>query len=260
VTISSTDNDESASALTANFAGIAQALSAAGTVDDTLALVLSLAETVIEGCDYAGIFVSDDGVVTTPLRTDPIVIEIDALQHSYGEGPCLDALVQNEMFYAEDLTDDPRWPYFGPPATQAGIRSVLVLPLIADGPPTALNLYAKLPRAFGAIDRAWGLLLASFAGVAIGAARIHRDDERLAANLQDALASREIIGQAQGILMERERITADQAFEVLRRASQHLNIKLREVAQTLIDTGEDPQTSTKIGPRAAIINPKPALP
>jgi len=242
VAIATTDDDGSLRALTVNFAGIGRALSSAGTVDDTLALVLSLAETVIEGCDYAGIFVRDAGTVTTPLYTQRIVIEIDALQNRYGEGPCLDALDQNETFYAEDLDDDARWPYFGPPATKAGIRSVLALPLIATDPSAALNLYATLPRAFGAIDRARGLLLASFAGVALNAARIHQDDERLAANLHDALASREIIGQAQGILMERERITAEQAFDVLRTASQHLNVKLREVAQTLIDTGEDPES------------------
>jgi hypothetical protein len=157
----------------------------------------------------------------------------------------LDALSHNETFYAEDLADDPRWPYFGPPATKAGIRSVLALPLTSAGPPTALNLYAKLPRAFGAIDRARGHLLASFAGVALNAARVHRNDELLAANLHAALASREIIGQAQGILMERERITAEQAFDVLRTASQHLNVRLREVAQTLVDTGEDPKVTAR---------------
>jgi len=234
-----------------NFASIGRALSAAGTVEDTLALILSLAEIVIEGCDYAGIFVFDEGIVTTPLHTDPIVIQIDALQRSHGEGPCLDALTQNETFYAEDLADDSRWPYFGPPATQAGIRSILALPLVAAGPPAALNLYAKLPRAFGAIDRARGDLLAAFAGVALHAARLHQHDERIVANLHDALASREIIGQAQGILMERERITAEQAFEVLRRASQHLNVKLREVAQALVDTGEDPETETKAAEAAS---------
>jgi len=255
----SADADGSASALTVNFAVIARSLSAAGTVEDTLALVLSLAETMIEGCDYAGIFVSDEGVVTASLRTDPIVAEIGALQHRYGEGPCLDALTHNETFYAEDLADDPRWPNFGPRATKTGIRSALAIPLIPAGP-VVLNLYAKPPRAFGAVDGARGQLLAAFAGVALNAARVRRHDARLAANLHDALASREIIGQAQGILMERERITAEQAFDVLRKASQHLNIKLRAVAQTLVDTGEDPETSTKASVPGAPPDPRPAIP
>jgi AmiR/NasT family two-component response regulator len=78
--------------------------------------------------------------------------------------------------------------------------------------------------------------------VAITAARSLEDEERHIDNLHTALSSREIIGQAQGILMERERITADQAFDILRRASQFLNVKLREVAQNLVDTGERPET------------------
>jgi len=92
------------------------------------------------------------------------------------------------------------------------------------------------------VDRAKGVILASLASVAITAARSLEDEERRIDNLHTALSSREIIGQAQGILMERERITADQAFDILRRASQFLNVKLREVAQNLVDTGERPET------------------
>jgi AmiR/NasT family two-component response regulator len=84
--------------------------------------------------------------------------------------------------------------------------------------------------------------LASLAGQALIVAHSHEDEERRAESLHHALATREIIGEAMGILMERERITAERAFDVLRRASQHLNIKLREVAQNLVDTGENPDT------------------
>ena len=131
------------------------------------------------------------------------------------------------------------------PAAAAGIRSVLALPLVANSQPAALNLYARYPAAFGVIDRSKAALLASLAGLALSVAHSHEDEERRAANLQTALSSRETIGAAMGILMERERITADQSFDVLRRASQHLNLKLREVAQNLIDTGEDPDTGQR---------------
>jgi AmiR/NasT family two-component response regulator len=87
------------------------------------------------------------------------------------------------------------------------------------------------------------VLLAGLAAVAFTAATTHEDDARRLDNLHAALASREIIGQAQGILMERERCSAEQAFDILRRASQHLNIRLREVAQNLVDTGEHPDSS-----------------
>jgi AmiR/NasT family two-component response regulator len=82
------------------------------------------------------------------------------------------------------------------------------------------------------------------AGFACSTARSHEDDERRTENLHAALVTRELIGQAQGILIERERISADQAFHVLRQASQHLNVKLREVAQDLVDTGERPDTGS----------------
>jgi len=134
---------------------------------------------------------------------------------------------------------------FGPSAAERGIRSALALPLTTNGAIGAINLYARYPAAFGVVDRAKGVILASLASVAINAAHSLEDEERRIENLHSALSSREVIGQAQGILMERERIAADQAFDVLRRASQYLNIKLREVAQTLVDTGERPET----GPR-----------
>ena len=124
------------------------------------------------------------------------------------------------------------------------MRSLLAIPMAAPGTSGAINLYARYPDAFGVIDRARGLLLASMAGFACSAARLHEDEERRAENLHAALVTRELIGQAQGILIERERITGDQAFHILRQASQHLNVKLREVAQDLIDTGERPDTGS----------------
>ena len=214
----------------------------AGNVQDTLDQVVDLAVSTIEGCDFAGIFLLRGKAVTTPVCSDPVVIEIDRLQHDLGEGPCLDALSGSGAAYAEDLASDGRWAAFGPEATARGIRSLLALPLVLNGAPGALNLYARYPRAFGVIDRGRGLLLASLASLAFTTARAHEEEERKAAQLHSALATREMIGQAQGILMERERISSDEAFDILRRASQHLNLKLRVVAQELVDTGERPDT------------------
>ena len=118
----------------------------------------------------------------------------------------------------------------------------LALPLHFNGAPGALNLYSRSPAAFSIDDRARGILLASLAGLAFTTARSHDEEELKSIQLQAALATREMIGQAQGILMERESISADQAFDILRQASQHLNVKLRVVAQSLVDTGERPDT------------------
>jgi hypothetical protein len=235
---------DSVSELTRDFSETARSLFSAGTVADTLTHLVHLAVETIDGCDFAGLFLIDQGVITTPVRTDPIVDEVDGLQHQTSEGPCIDAARQRLIFYAHDLADDARWPRFGPLATTAGVRSLLAVPLPTNTTFGALNLYARYPEAFGVIDRAKGALLASLAGIAVSAARSHEDEERRAENLHAALSTREVIGQAQGILMERERLTPDQAFDILRRASQHLNRKLRDVAQELVDTGERPETDT----------------
>ncbi len=228
--------------LARTFSDTARILFSAGSVDGTLERVVDTAVTTIEGCDFAGLFVARGGVVSTPVCTDRVVEDIDALQHETGEGPCLDAIAHRLMVYADDLNGDDRWPSFGRQAAEGGLRSVLALPLTTNGTDGAVNLYARYPAAFGVIDRARAMILASLAGIALSTAHLLEDEERRIENLHSALGSREIIGQAQGILMERERIAADQAFDVLRRASQHLNVKLREVAQNLVDTGERPDT------------------
>jgi GAF domain-containing protein len=220
----------------------AQTLFTAGNVTETLASVVDLAVATIDGCDYAGLFLLDGDVLTTPVHTDAVVGQIDALQRETGEGPCLDAIAHRSVFYAEDLSGDLRWPRFSQGAADSGIRSVLALPLPADARRGALNLYARFPIAFGVVDRAKAAILASLASLALSAAFSLEIQERRELNFQAALSSRATIGEAMGILMERERISADQAFGILRRASQHLNIKLREVAQNLVDTGEDPET------------------
>ena len=227
--------------MTVDLSDAARVLLAAGTVDETLAQVTGLSVATIEGCDFAGIFLLAENPETAPVYTDPLVIEIDTLQRRTNQGPCLDA-VTGVTVYAGDLSEDLRWPAFAPQAAAMGVRSMLALPLSANGTLGSLTLYARYPDAFGVIDRARGLLLAALASLAFSSALIHEDDARRATNLHAALATREVIGQAQGILMERERITADEAFDVLRRASQHLNRKLREVAEALVQTGERPDT------------------
>lgn len=229
--------------VTDDLARAARVLFAAGNPSETLTQVLALAVATVEGCDLASVVLVDPGPATAALHTDPAAGDLDGLQQRYGQGPTLDAISAGLIAYVEDLRAETRWPAFVPRAAASGVRSVLSLPLVADRTVGALTLYARFPQAFGVIDRARGVLLAVLAALALVAAQGHEEDERREANLNAALATREIIGQAQGILIERERVTADQAFDILRRASQHLNQKLRDVAQTLIDTGETPGRS-----------------
>lgn len=239
--LSATGADPTAE-LMANFARTARSLFLAGGVEATLRAVVNLAVATIEGCSFAGVFVLQEGRVTTAVGTGTVAATIDDLQLREEEGPCLDAIALGPASYAEDLAQDPRWPNFGPEAAAAGVRSLLALRLSADHTLGALNLYGSYPAAFGPVDQAKGLILAGLGGVALSLAKAHEEEARLAENLHQALTTRELVGQAQGILMERERITGAQAFDILRRASQHLNIKLREVAQELIDTGQSPKT------------------
>jgi len=234
-------DSDAANELEQNLAQVARALFATGTVEGALRVTVDLAVATIEGCDAAGVFVVENERVTTAAASDPTVVELDGLQFATDEGPCLDVVSEGGTIYAADLSDDSRWPSFGPAAVRAGIRSALAFRL-SDRPVSALNLYAKLPAAFGAADRAQGLIFATLAGLALDAAEERAGDGQRLVNLNEALRTRELIGQAQGILIERERITGEQAFDVLRRASQHLNVKVREVARTLVETGEDPST------------------
>jgi ANTAR domain/GAF domain len=224
-----------------SFSELALALFAEGTVRATLQRIVDLAEQAVDGCEAAGILLIENGKATTAAASSELVVAVDQMQIDASEGPCLDAATRGSTCYAADLIDDPRWPTFGPPAVDAGIRSVLAYSLSASRP-SALNLYSRLPAAFGATDRAQGQLFATLARLALDSAEDRASDERRTGNLIQALRTREMVGQAQGILMERERVTADQAFDVLRRASQFMNIKLREVAETLVETGESPDT------------------
>lgn len=229
-------------------AGLADAMSAmvdllfsADTVEQTLDSVMELATTTIEGCDFAGIILLDHGVATIRASTHPDVLELEALRNLSGDSLFFASIREESIYYNEDLIEGTQIEWVSE-ARERNIRSLLGLPFAMAGVSGSLALFARYPSAFGVMDRGRGLLLAHLAGAAITAAEEHETEMRVASNLNSALVTREIIGEAKGILMERERITSAQAFDILRRASQHLNLKLRDIAQSLVDTGERPDT------------------
>jgi hypothetical protein len=232
---------ETTSELTASFTDTAQALFTAGSAADTLKAVVALAVATIDGCDFASIFVGQANQVTRPVGSDSTAAALDVCQHRTGEGPAHDTLAQGGPLYAEDLAADPRWGNFGAAAADAGVRSSLMVRMSDDAErPAVLCLYACYPRAFGVLDRAKAVILAAMGGLALTAAEEFDDQSRL--TIESALNTREMIGQAQGILMEREQISADQAYDILQRASKHLETRIRDVAQDLVDTGQSPET------------------
>lgn len=227
--------------LASSFAVLSQTLFIGKTIDTTLHRIVDFAQATVGACDSASISLLKGNKAFTPVSSSPIANEIDQYQYEYGEGPCLDAINVEALLYSEDLTNDARWPQFGPKAVSLGMRSLLSCRLSSTTTMGSLNLYARVPRAYGEEDRTKAVIFAAHAGVALGAANTLEAEIRKSRNLEGALASRSVIGQAQGILIERERLSPDQAFAALTKASQHLNLKLRDIAQYVVDTGEVPE-------------------
>ncbi|HET7719043.1 MAG TPA: GAF and ANTAR domain-containing protein [Acidimicrobiales bacterium] len=217
------------------FAEMARALLAEDDVQHTLQKICDLAVETIDGCDHAGISFLKGRKVDTPAASDDVPRMVDAIQYEVSEGPCLDAIRDHEVFETGDLGREDRWPHFASRAQrETGITSMLCFRLFVEGDTIgALNLYSKAGNAFGEESRTVGLVFAAHAAVALSSA-IH--DEQM----EEALQSRDLIGQAKGILMAREGITADQAFDMLRRASQRLNVKLRDVAGGIVERSAAP--------------------
>jgi GAF domain-containing protein len=190
------------------------------------------------GTPYAGVTLLRPGQqLESMATTDPIVDAADHLQYDLQEGPCLDAAVDrnSHVLLSKDLAVDDRWPQWGPKTAALGLHAVLSAELRAGQRRLgALNLYGEQPRQFSSDDAATAHLFAAHATLALTAASTVE-------GLQTALDTRTEIGQAQGILMERFDLDADRAFEVLRRYSQNTNLKLHEVARTLIDTRKFPE-------------------
>jgi len=194
--------------------------------------VVSLAVTMVPGADEATItMVRARRHVYSAAATGDLARWFDSLQNETGDGPCLDAMWKQQTIRVNDLAADPRWPVLGPRAGARGVGSILCLQLFVHADTLgALDLLAHEKAAFTDESEHIGLLLASHAAIAVADAQ----------NLEHAtiaLASRDIIGQAKGILMERFKITSDQAFDVLAKVSQDTNRKLYAVAEDLTRTG-----------------------
>jgi GAF domain-containing protein len=231
--------------LAGTFASLARELFARDSIEETLDRISRLAVIAIDGCDHAGVWVVDGQSIVNEIRSDPVVGQVDGAQREEEEGPCLDALRGERIVLADDLTNDPRYGRFGPRALDHGVAGVLSQRLaVGEDLLGSLNLYSSTPNGFADPGRETAVLFAAHTAVVLAAARARADAAKEEEGLRTALASRDVIGQAKGILMERQKITADQAFDILRRASQDLNIKLRDVAERLAETGELP------GPRS----------
>jgi transcriptional regulator with GAF, ATPase, and Fis domain len=222
------------SGLIREFADLVQALQHQqdSDVDTVLAELTHSAIRSMPGAQYAGLTVAfRDGKVRTAAATDRYPVLLDEIEQRYGEGPCLSAAWGQHVVWINDLTHEDRWPAYCREATdETPIRSIMAFQLFVEHRSAgALKFYAERPHAFDDNAAELGLILATHTALAWN---MVRQDERF----RRALASRDIIGQAKGMIMERFDIDAGQAFELLKRLSQESNTPLTVVARLLVES------------------------
>jgi GAF domain-containing protein len=213
-----------------SLAAVARELNAPRDLDSTLHAIVEAAARSLDGVDHAGISAGHaGGLVETMAATDEFVLKLDRLQYELGEGPCLHAIDVGQVVTIEHAQDDPRWPRFMRPAVAMGLRSQLGIRLYADSHTLgALNLYSTSSDTIGPDLEHLAELFAAHAALALG--RAQRED-----GLQTALATRQLIGQATGVIMERYHLDERRAFDYLLRVSSHGNVKVRDVARRVVD-------------------------
>ncbi|MGW8066548.1 GAF and ANTAR domain-containing protein [Streptomyces ziwulingensis] len=206
-----------------------------------------LAETAMElaHCEGIGITIERDGRPVTVVSVRSAAPKLDEKQYGQDDGPCLQSLRTGEEITVRDMLAESRWGDYPAYAAACGIRSSLSLPIAAHTHTAgALNLYAAPPAAFEGTDLAPLRSLADQATGGIALALRLADAQEFAGQLQNAMQSRSVIDQALGVVMGQNRCTAEEAFKILRSASQHRNIKLRDLCTELITslTGRPPAT------------------
>jgi GAF domain-containing protein len=216
------------------FAERARKIASNRSAEESIGQIVQLALDSVD-CEFASVtLVQADGTLETVASSHPVVDQADALQYELNEGPCLTAAETNGLYVIPETATDPRWPNWGPRAAALGLHSILSIHLFTDRQVLgALNLYARPAYRYTEDDVEAAQVVAAHASVSLARSRNEQ-------NLWRAVDSRHVIGQAQGVLMERHSLGAEQAFSVLKRYSQQTNVKLHDVAVILLRTGDLP--------------------
>jgi GAF domain-containing protein len=217
--------------LAQRMAELARASAAPRSVEEVLSGVTAAAKELIPGADTAGVLlIGRGGKFESIAGTSELPYRLDELQMKFSEGPCVEAALDELIVRTEDFRSEQRWPRYSAAVVEIGVLSGLSFKLYtAERTAGALNLFSFKPKAFDAEDETTGVVLAAHAAAAILASRQGEQ-------LESALSTRDRIGQAKGIIMERFGVDDVQAFEMLRRLSQDSNTRLIEVAKRVIDT------------------------
>lgn len=206
---------------------------------DVLGEITEIGRRAIPGSEAASVTLIHGEKPSTTTFRGQMALDAERLQYERGYGPCLDAGRAGLVFVISDMRSEARWPDYTARAIEKGVQSSLSIPLPFQGSTIgAINHYSTRPAAFDEDDVARGAELADFVAVAVANAEHSTRSAEEAANMRHAMESRATIEQAKGILMERHKVTADLAFTALTHASQCSNVKLRDVADHLVQTGE----------------------
>jgi len=224
-------------ALVEAFAAIASSIQASEDYEQTMRRITETSVDTVEGCEAASLSLVQGGVPMTRAATSPLATRGDQLQYDEGEGPCLDAAMQERWLYTPDVATDQRWPRScGRMHRELGVGSMFSCRLTLDSAPRhtlgGINLYATSPDAFDQDDRMLAILLSSMGALVV-------DASLRQAQLRAAIESRQVIGEAVGILRHQSNLSSEEAFAVLTRASQRMNIKLREIARRIVQATPD---------------------
>jgi anti-anti-sigma factor len=219
-------------------------------VDGALRLVVALARATVGGADGASVSLRRHGHLATVAASDQTISDMDASQYATGEGPCVDASVNGRWFHAESLDTETRWPAFTPRAQALGINAILSSPLLAeDRPVGALNIYSRTSMAFAPKDQELASVFAAEASLVLTSAGVDVTDEQLSSRRNEALATRRLIAQAEGVIMEREGVGAHDAYSMLCDYSRRSNRPFRERAEDVVSSTQRLRLDPEPGPR-----------
>lgn len=218
------------------FAELGELAVSAQPLVEILQRTVDLAKAVITAPVEVSVTVITGDDATTPVATADVAVTLDQAQYQHRYGPCLDSARVGNLVLINDMSSDRRWPEFATAARDAGVHSSLSVPLpVQRHVIGALNVYARQPRVFEDERVQLAEQFASYAAVAIGNTTLYLTSAKLAAQMQEAMASRAVIEQAKGILMAVHRCGPDEAFARLTTVSQQSHKKLREVALELVE-------------------------
>jgi transcriptional regulator with GAF, ATPase, and Fis domain len=230
---------------------LARSLQAQPDLQRTVDAIVTAVTKTVPGAEHAGLSVREGANLRTVAATSDLVQRLNGIEHDLGEGPCLQAELEHRVYRIDDMARETRWPRFAAAAADAGIQSMLGYRLFITGRTLgALDLYSSKPNAFDTDAELIGELFAAHAAVAmIGSTQ--------QAEWKTALGTRDVIGMAKGILMQREHLTDDRAFDLLARTSQNANIKVQDIAAWLVAQANEDACAIANGERRTGSPPNP---